>query len=120
MIPLGVGEALRRGAETGGAGGQDVEKCGAIWRLQLMSWREFSTADIAPLYSTSLIHHLCPVVSMDSSFVAREQDRMLRELTEFLRIPSVSTYPDRAGDCRRAAEWLCYATCSTWVQQGGA
>jgi len=44
---------------------------------------------------------------MDSSFVAREQDRMLRELTEFLRIPSVSTYPDRAGDCRRAAEWLC-------------
>ena len=31
---------------------------------------------------------------------------MLRELTEFLRIPSVSTYPDRAGDCRRAAEWL--------------
>ena len=32
---------------------------------------------------------------------------MLRELTEFLRIPSVSTYPDRAGDCRRAAEWLC-------------
>ena len=44
---------------------------------------------------------------MDSSFVAREQDRMLRELTEFLRIPSVSTYPDRAGDCRCAAEWLC-------------
>ncbi len=43
---------------------------------------------------------------MDSSFVAREQDRMLRELTEFLRIPSISTYPDRAGDCRRAAEWL--------------
>ena len=43
---------------------------------------------------------------MDSSFVAREQDRMLRELTEFLRIPSVSTYPDRAGDCRRAAGWL--------------
>ena len=32
---------------------------------------------------------------------------MLRELTGFLRIPSVSTYPDRAGDCRRAAEWLC-------------
>ncbi len=31
---------------------------------------------------------------------------MLRELIEFLRIPSVSTYPDRAGDCRRAAEWL--------------
>ena len=52
------------------------------------------------------MYHLFPVVSMDSSFVAREQDRMIRELTEFLRIPSVSTYPDRAGDCRDAAEWL--------------
>lgn len=43
---------------------------------------------------------------MDSSFVSREQDRMLAELSEFLAIPSVSTYPDRAADCRRAAEWL--------------
>ena len=61
---------------------------------------------MAPLYSTTLKYHLFPVVAMDSSFVAREQDRMLRELTEFLSIPSVSTYPDRAGDCRRAAGWL--------------
>ncbi len=43
---------------------------------------------------------------MDSSFVSREQDRLLAELSEFLSIPSVSTYPDRAADCRRAAEWL--------------
>ena len=43
---------------------------------------------------------------MDPDFVAREQDRMLDELTEFLRIPSVSTYPDHADDCRRAAQWL--------------
>jgi acetylornithine deacetylase/succinyl-diaminopimelate desuccinylase-like protein len=43
---------------------------------------------------------------MDTSFIAREQERMLRELVEFLRIPSISTYPDRAGDCRRSAEWL--------------
>ncbi len=43
---------------------------------------------------------------MDASFVSREQERMLAELTDFLAIPSVSTYPDRAGDCRRAAEWL--------------
>lgn len=43
---------------------------------------------------------------MDSDFVAREQDRMLGELTEFLRIPSVSTYPDHADDCRHAAQWL--------------
>lgn len=43
---------------------------------------------------------------MDSTFVSREQDRLLAELSDFLAIPSVSTYPDRSGDCRRAAEWL--------------
>ncbi len=43
---------------------------------------------------------------MDTAFVSREQDRMLRELTEFLAIPSVSALPQHAADCRRAAEWL--------------
>ena len=43
---------------------------------------------------------------MDADFVTREQDRMLAELNEFLAIPSVSTTPERAGDWRRAAEWL--------------
>jgi acetylornithine deacetylase/succinyl-diaminopimelate desuccinylase-like protein len=43
---------------------------------------------------------------MDIDFVAREQDRLLRELTEFLSIPSVSALPEHAADCRRAAEWL--------------
>jgi acetylornithine deacetylase/succinyl-diaminopimelate desuccinylase-like protein len=43
---------------------------------------------------------------MDTDFATRERDRMLRELTEFLSIPSISTTPERAGDCRRAAEWL--------------
>jgi acetylornithine deacetylase/succinyl-diaminopimelate desuccinylase-like protein len=43
---------------------------------------------------------------MDPAFVSREQDRMLRELTEFLAIPSVSALPDHAADCRRAADWL--------------
>jgi acetylornithine deacetylase/succinyl-diaminopimelate desuccinylase-like protein len=43
---------------------------------------------------------------MDSSFVSRERDRMVRELTEFLAIPSVSTLPDHAGHCREAAQWL--------------
>lgn len=43
---------------------------------------------------------------MDSAFVAREQDRMLSELSEFLAIPSISALPDHAGDCRRAAQWL--------------
>src|SRR5690242_4147151 len=44
--------------------------------------------------------------AMDTAFVSREQDRMLRELTEFLSIPSVSALPDHAADCRRAADWL--------------
>lgn len=43
---------------------------------------------------------------MDNDFASREQDRMLRELGEFLSIPSVSTLPDHAGDCRAAAQWL--------------
>lgn len=43
---------------------------------------------------------------MDDSFVAREQPRFLRELNEFLAIPSISTLPANAVDCRRAAEWV--------------
>ena len=43
---------------------------------------------------------------MDTSFVAREQTRMLGELSGFLSIPSVSALPAHATDCRRAAEWL--------------
>jgi acetylornithine deacetylase/succinyl-diaminopimelate desuccinylase-like protein len=35
-----------------------------------------------------------------------DHDRWLRELTEFLRIPSVSTLPAYDADCRRAAEWV--------------
>ncbi|MGH7701537.1 MAG: M20/M25/M40 family metallo-hydrolase, partial [Gemmatimonadales bacterium] len=43
---------------------------------------------------------------MDASLVTREQERLLRELREFLSIPSVSTLPAHSGDCRRAAQWL--------------
>jgi acetylornithine deacetylase/succinyl-diaminopimelate desuccinylase-like protein len=35
-----------------------------------------------------------------------ETDRLLRELTEFLRIPSISTLPAHNHDCRVAAEWV--------------
>lgn len=31
---------------------------------------------------------------------------VLETLQEFLRIPSISTSPEHAGDCRRAAEWV--------------
>jgi acetylornithine deacetylase/succinyl-diaminopimelate desuccinylase-like protein len=43
---------------------------------------------------------------MDKAFIQREQGRMLRELNDFLSIPSVSALPANAPDCRRAAEWL--------------
>jgi acetylornithine deacetylase/succinyl-diaminopimelate desuccinylase-like protein len=43
---------------------------------------------------------------MDTDFVSRQQPRLLRELSEFLSIPSISALPDHAADCRRAAEWL--------------
>src|SRR5690348_2634558 len=33
-------------------------------------------------------------------------DRLLAELSAFLRIPSISTLPAYAIDCRRAAEWV--------------
>lgn len=35
-----------------------------------------------------------------------DRDRLLRELIEFLRIPSVSTARAHDADCRRAAEWV--------------
>src|SRR4051812_13988782 len=43
---------------------------------------------------------------MDSARVTREQPRLLRELNEFLAIPSISALPAHGADCRKAAEWL--------------
>ncbi len=39
-------------------------------------------------------------------FVLGEGSRFLEELKAFLRIPSISTDPTHAGDCRKAAEWV--------------
>ncbi len=41
-----------------------------------------------------------------SAYIAGQKERFLQELEEFLRIPSVSTTPERAADVRRCAEWL--------------
>lgn len=43
---------------------------------------------------------------MNHEMVDRDQPRLLSELAEFLSIPSISTLPEHAGDCRRAAQWL--------------
>jgi acetylornithine deacetylase/succinyl-diaminopimelate desuccinylase-like protein len=39
-------------------------------------------------------------------YLARNREKGLQELEEFLRIPSISSQPDRAADVRRAAEHL--------------
>ena len=40
------------------------------------------------------------------TYLDRNQDRFLEELLVFLRIPSISALPQRAGDVARAAEWV--------------
>jgi len=46
------------------------------------------------------------VPTSTQSFVDSNKDRLLEELKEFLRIPSVSTQPEHAGDVQRAAEFV--------------
>jgi acetylornithine deacetylase/succinyl-diaminopimelate desuccinylase-like protein len=41
-----------------------------------------------------------------AEYVEREQSRLLAELSDWLRVPSISAQPDHAGDCRRAAGWI--------------
>ncbi len=47
-------------------------------------------------------------MSLDSAvaFARENGDRFVEELKELLRIPSISTAPERAGDVRRAAEFV--------------
>lgn len=40
------------------------------------------------------------------TYLDGNQDRFLEELLDFLRIPSVSALPERAGDVARAGEWV--------------
>jgi acetylornithine deacetylase/succinyl-diaminopimelate desuccinylase-like protein len=41
-----------------------------------------------------------------AEYVNQHRDRLLDELKDFLRIPSISTAPEHAGDVKRAAEWV--------------
>ena len=40
------------------------------------------------------------------AWLAVHADRRLESYIDFLRIPSISTLPEHAGDCQRAAEWI--------------
>jgi acetylornithine deacetylase/succinyl-diaminopimelate desuccinylase-like protein len=48
-------------------------------------------------------------VAAVDAYVTAHQDRLLAELLDLLRIPSVSTDPGRRGDVRRAAEFVAAA-----------
>ncbi|GBD31453.1 Succinyl-diaminopimelate desuccinylase [bacterium HR33] len=41
-----------------------------------------------------------------TDFIDRNRERILEELKSFLRIPSISTTPAHAADCRKAAQWV--------------
>lgn len=41
-----------------------------------------------------------------SEYIRANSGRFLEELKDFLRIPSISTDPERAGDVARAAQWV--------------
>lgn len=44
--------------------------------------------------------------SLVDTFVAQNEDRLLEELLELLRIPSISTLPEHKGDVARAAQFV--------------
>jgi len=41
-----------------------------------------------------------------ATFAERERPRLLADLSDWLRIPSISTQPEHAADCRKAAAWI--------------
>ena len=41
-----------------------------------------------------------------NDYLQNNKSRYLEELTEFLRIPSISSLPEHADDVHRAAEWV--------------
>ena len=49
-------------------------------------------------------------------FLDETRDRRLARYLDFLRIPSISTLPDHANDCRTAAEWLAEQLASIGVE----
>jgi acetylornithine deacetylase/succinyl-diaminopimelate desuccinylase-like protein len=50
------------------------------------------------------------------SYLSENKDRFIRELLDFLRIPSISSLPDHAADVQRAAEWVADRTKSAGME----
>lgn len=55
------------------------------------------------------VHNEVGGMTLERTFVADHAALLHSDLDEWLRIPSVSADPDRAGDVRRSAEWLAAA-----------
>lgn len=47
-----------------------------------------------------------PTLERAIEYVAQERQRFISELSDFLRIPSISTDPKFVDECQRAAEWV--------------
>ena len=45
-------------------------------------------------------------MSAAAEYAREHRQQYLDQLSELLRIPSVSTDPEKAGDMRRAAQWV--------------
>jgi acetylornithine deacetylase/succinyl-diaminopimelate desuccinylase-like protein len=56
------------------------------------------------------------VSSATNAFVELHEDRLLEELKQFLRIPSISAQPDHAADVKRAAEFVASSLRSVGVE----
>jgi acetylornithine deacetylase/succinyl-diaminopimelate desuccinylase-like protein len=56
------------------------------------------------------------VSSATNAFVELHEDRLLEELKQFLRIPSISAQPDHAADVKRAAEFVASSLRSAGVE----
>ena len=54
--------------------------------------------------------------SATNAFVELHEDRLLEELKQFLRIPSISAQPDHAADVKRAAEFVASSLRSAGVE----
>jgi acetylornithine deacetylase/succinyl-diaminopimelate desuccinylase-like protein len=58
------------------------------------------------------------VMSDPLTYAQTHRAQHLRELIEFLRIPSISTQPEHTADVQRAAEWLVAALTAVGLQNG--
>ena len=60
----------------------------------------------APSGRTPAFARLSHTMTTLTAFVEREQSRLLADLSDWLRIPSISTQPEHSADCRQAASWI--------------